>query len=101
MKAASTKSCKAPLAWVLTLFALVVVTGLCFQPGTTDTDMQVLIRASGINPISRIPRERLTPVAHPARAIVYLCTPEADDLAGMEFSLRDDDFRRRIGLADQ
>jgi NAD(P)-dependent dehydrogenase (short-subunit alcohol dehydrogenase family) len=70
-----------------------------FQPGTTDTDMQVVIRASGINPVSKIPREQLTPVAHPARAIVYLCTPEADDLAGKEFSLRDDDFRRRIGLA--
>jgi 3-oxoacyl-[acyl-carrier protein] reductase len=69
-----------------------------FQPGTTDTDMQVTIRASGINMISRIPREQLTPVAHPARAIVYLCTQEADDLAGKEFSLRDDDFRRRIGL---
>ena len=39
------------------------------------------------------------PVAHPARAIVYLCTKEADDLAGKEFSLRDEDFRRRIGLA--
>jgi 3-oxoacyl-[acyl-carrier protein] reductase len=69
-----------------------------FQPGTTDTDMQVMIRASGINPISKIPREQLTPVAHPARGIVYLCTAEADDLAGKEFSLRDDDFRRRIGL---
>jgi NAD(P)-dependent dehydrogenase (short-subunit alcohol dehydrogenase family) len=70
-----------------------------FQPGTTDTDMQVLIRASGINPISKIPREQLTPVAHPARAIVYLCSKAADDLAGKEFSLRDDEFRRRIGLA--
>jgi NAD(P)-dependent dehydrogenase (short-subunit alcohol dehydrogenase family) len=69
-----------------------------FQPGTTDTDMQVTIRASGINMVSRIPREQLTPVAHPARAIVYLCTKEADDLAGKEFSLRDDDFRRRIDL---
>lgn len=70
-----------------------------FQPGTTDTDMQVLIRASGINPISKIPREQLTPVAHPARAIVYLCGKDADDLAGKEFSLRDEEFRRRIGLA--
>lgn len=69
-----------------------------FQPGTTDTDMQVSIRASGINMISKIPREQLTPVAHPARAIVYLCTKQADDLAGKEFSLRDDDFRRRIDL---
>jgi len=58
----------------------------------------VIIRASGVNPVSRIPREQLTPVAHPARAIVYLCSREADDLAGKEFSLRDEDFRRRIGL---
>ena len=69
-----------------------------FQPGTTDTDMQVLIRASGMNVISKIPREQLTPVAHPARAIVYLCSSQADDLAGKEFSLRDADFQQRIGL---
>jgi NAD(P)-dependent dehydrogenase (short-subunit alcohol dehydrogenase family) len=69
-----------------------------FQPGTTDTDMQVLIRASGINQISQIPRANLTPVAHPAAAIVYLCTPAADDLAGQEFSLRDDAFRARLEL---
>jgi 3-oxoacyl-[acyl-carrier protein] reductase len=70
-----------------------------FQPGTTDTDMQVLIRASGMNIISQIPRGNLTPVAHPARAIVYLCTPAADDLVGTEFSLRDEAFRKRIDLA--
>jgi NAD(P)-dependent dehydrogenase (short-subunit alcohol dehydrogenase family) len=70
-----------------------------FQPGTTDTDMQVLIRASGINPVSQIPREDLTPVAHPATAIVYLCTAAADDLNGQEFSLRDASFRARLGLS--
>jgi NAD(P)-dependent dehydrogenase (short-subunit alcohol dehydrogenase family) len=69
-----------------------------FQPGTTDTDMQVLIRASGINPISQIPRANLTPVAHPAAAIVYLCTPAADDLNGQDFSLRDEAFRARLNL---
>jgi NAD(P)-dependent dehydrogenase (short-subunit alcohol dehydrogenase family) len=69
-----------------------------FQPGTTDTDMQVAIRASGINVVSKIPRENLTPVAHPAAAIVYLCTPAADDLNGQEFSLRDDSFRTRLKL---
>jgi NAD(P)-dependent dehydrogenase (short-subunit alcohol dehydrogenase family) len=69
-----------------------------FQPGTTDTDMQVLIRASGINAISKIPRENLTPVAHPAAAILYLCTSAADDLAGKEFSLRDEAFRSRLNL---
>jgi NAD(P)-dependent dehydrogenase (short-subunit alcohol dehydrogenase family) len=69
-----------------------------FQPGTTDTDMQVLIRASGINVISKIPRENLTPVAHPAAAIVYLCTEAAGDLHGQEFSLRDEAFRSRLTL---
>lgn len=69
-----------------------------FQPGTTDTDMQVKIRASGLNIISQIPREKLTPVALPARGIVYLCTPESDDLSGKEFSLNEPEFRKRIGV---
>ena len=69
-----------------------------FQPGTTDTDMQVTIRASGVNVVSKIPRENLTPVAHPAAAIVYLCTPAADDLNGQEFSLGDASFKARLNL---
>jgi 3-oxoacyl-[acyl-carrier protein] reductase len=69
-----------------------------FQPGTTDTDMQVTIRASGVNMVSKIPRQNLTPVAHPAAAIVYLCTAAADDLNGQEFSLRDEPFRARLNL---
>jgi NAD(P)-dependent dehydrogenase (short-subunit alcohol dehydrogenase family) len=69
-----------------------------FQPGTTDTDMHVIIRASGVNPLSQLPRASLTPTAHPAAAIVYLCTAAADDLAGQEFSLRDEAFRARLNL---
>ena len=69
-----------------------------FQPGTTDTDMQVTIRASGINRVSQIPRANLTPVAHPAAAIVYLCTEAAADLNGQEFSLGDEAFRARLNL---
>ncbi len=67
-----------------------------FQPSPTDTDMQVSIRASGLNPVSQIPREKLTPVALPAQAIVYLCTPAANDLHGQEFSLNDASFRARL-----
>ena len=69
-----------------------------FQPGTTDTDMQVAIRASGVNPVSQIPRENLYPVSQPATAIVYLCTSAANDLAGGEVNLRDEEFRTRIGI---
>ena len=69
-----------------------------FQPGTTDTGMQVAIRASGVNRVSQIPRASLTPVAHPAIAIAYLCTAAADDLNGQEFSLGDESFRARLSL---
>ena len=70
-----------------------------FAPGTVDTEMQVQIRASGVNIISKIPRADLAPVDHPARALVYLCTPAADDLSGSELSLRDDALRARVGLS--
>jgi NAD(P)-dependent dehydrogenase (short-subunit alcohol dehydrogenase family) len=69
-----------------------------FSPGTIDTDMQVKIRASGMNMISRIPRADLSPVAHAVRGLVYLCAPAADDLIGQDVSMRDEPFRRRIGL---
>jgi 3-oxoacyl-[acyl-carrier protein] reductase len=69
-----------------------------FSPGTIDTDMQVQIRASGINPVSQIPRGNLTPVEHAVQGLVYLCDSAADDLIGTEISLRDEAFRTRIGL---
>ena len=68
-------------------------------PGVVDTDMQVTIRASGINRVSKIPRAHLAPVDLPARAILYLCTNAADDLAGKEVAMLDPMFRRRIGLS--
>lgn len=68
------------------------------SPGTIATDMQRRIRASGINPVSRMDFADHAPPEHPARAIVWLCSPEADDLVGTEVSLRDPAFRARIGL---
>jgi 3-oxoacyl-[acyl-carrier protein] reductase len=69
-----------------------------FQPGTIDTEMQVRIRASGMNMISRIPRAELSPVEHAVRGLLHLCTPAADDLHGQDVSMRDEAFRQRIGL---
>ena len=69
------------------------------QPGVVDTEMQVTIRASGINEVSRLKREDLAKPEDPARAIVYLSTPDADDLAGQELTIRDPVLRRRIGLS--
>ncbi len=69
------------------------------SPGTVDTEMQVKIRASGINLVSKIPRADLTPADHPARAALYLCSQAAADLSGSEVALRDPTFRARIGLS--
>ena len=69
-----------------------------FSPGTIDTDMQVKIRASGINRVSRIPRNELSPVEHAVRGLLYLCDSASDDLIGQDVSMRDEVFRSRIGL---
>jgi NAD(P)-dependent dehydrogenase (short-subunit alcohol dehydrogenase family) len=71
---------------------------LGFSPGTIDTDMQVKIRASGMNMISQIPRANLSPVEHAVRGLLYLCDSASDDLIGEDASMRDEAFRKRIGL---
>ena len=67
-------------------------------PGVVNTGMQVAIRASGINPVSKLPRESLSQPDQPGRAIAWLCTPAADSLAGQELDIRDPALRRAIGL---
>jgi NAD(P)-dependent dehydrogenase (short-subunit alcohol dehydrogenase family) len=71
-----------------------------FQPGVVDTDMQGLIRNSGLSEVSKLPREQLADPSEPARVIAWLCTDEAADLAGKELSIGDQQLRRRAGLED-
>ena len=73
---------------------------LGLSPGTVATDMQVQIRASGLNPVSQLDPSVHVPPAWPARAIAWLCTEAADDLRGTDFSLKTDESRRRVGLID-
>ncbi len=67
-------------------------------PGVVDTDMQGSIRASGLNPVSKIPRADLAPTDQPARMITWLCTAEAADLAGQEIDIRQPELRARADL---
>ena len=69
-----------------------------FAPGVVDTDMQGRIRASGLNPVSKIPRADLAPASDPATAITWLCTEAAQDLAGQELDIRQPELRARAGL---
>lgn len=69
-----------------------------FAPGVVDTGMQAEIRASGLNPVSRLPRASLAPVEEPAEAIAFLCSAASDDYAGQEIDIRTDGFRTAAGL---
>jgi len=71
------------------------------SPGTVATEMQVIIKASGINPVSQLDPSVHIPAEWPAKAVTWMCEPDvADEFDGQEISLRDEDIRRRIGLID-
>lgn len=90
-------------AWMLTRAAHLEagpsgVRVLSLSPGTVATDMQRAIRSSGVNPVSRLDWDSHVPPEWPARTLVWMCGPEADDFLGQEVSLRDEGVRRRVGL---
>jgi NAD(P)-dependent dehydrogenase (short-subunit alcohol dehydrogenase family) len=68
------------------------------SPGTVATQMQREIKASGINPVSQLDWSVHIPPDWPAKALVWMCTPDADAFLGQEISLRDEAIRRRVGL---
>ncbi|MCE8509401.1 SDR family oxidoreductase [Ruegeria pomeroyi] len=69
------------------------------SPGTVATGMQVQIRASGINPVSRLDPSAHIPADWVARALAYLCGPGGDAHRGADFSLKTDEGRAEAGLS--
>ena len=68
------------------------------SPGTVATDMQIAIKASGVNPVSQLdPSVHISPEV-PARAVTWMCTEAAAEYCGTDLSLRDPQARQRIGL---
>lgn len=68
------------------------------SPGTVATDMQVAIKASGINPVSQMDFSQHIPVEWPALAIAWLCTDAAAEYAGTDFSIKTAENRRLVGI---
>ena len=68
------------------------------SPGTVATQMQKEIKASGINPISKLDWSDHIPPEWPARTLLWMCGADADEFVGTEISLREDAIRRRVGL---
>lgn len=69
------------------------------SPGTVATQMQREIKASGINPVSQLDWSDHIPADWPARALLWMCSPDADEFVGTEISLRDEAIRARVGLS--
>lgn len=68
------------------------------SPGTVATQMQREIKASGINPVSQLDWSDHIPADWPAKALLWMCGPEADAYLGEEISLRDEGIRKAVGL---
>lgn len=68
------------------------------SPGTVATGMQDQIRASGINPVSRLDPSVHIPPDWVARAVAFLWSPAADAHRGTDFSLKTEAGRAEVGL---
>ena len=71
---------------------------LGLSPGTVATQMQREIKASGINPVSQLDWSDHIPPEWPAQALMWMCTPAADDHLGDDISLRDESIRKAVVL---
>lgn len=68
------------------------------SPGTVATEMQVQIKASGINPVSQLDPSVHIPSEWVARGLAYLCGPGGDQWRGTDFSLKTEEGRAAVGL---
>lgn len=73
---------------------------LGLSPGTVATDMQVKIKASGINPVSELHPSAHIPADWPARTLLWMCGAGADAWLGEDVKLRDAAVRRAVGLVE-
>ena len=79
--------------------ALKGIRAMGLSPGTVATKMQREIKASGVNPVAQMDWEDHSPPEWPAKCLLWMCSPDADEFLGQEISLRDQAIRKRIGVA--
>ncbi|NVD26802.1 SDR family oxidoreductase [Parasphingorhabdus flavimaris] len=68
------------------------------SPGTVATEMQGVIRDSGINPVSKLDWSHHIPPEWVAQAIAFLMSREGEEFAGGDFSLKTNEGRAIVGL---
>jgi len=76
------------------------IRALVLSPGTVATQMQRDIKSSGVNPVAQMAWQDHVPPEWPARALAWMCGPDADSYLGEVVALRDENIRRKIGLIE-
>ena len=74
------------------------IRAMSLSPGTVATQMQKDIKASGINPVSKLEWSDHIPAAWPARALVWMCSKDTDSLLGQEIHMKDPAVLKALGL---
>ena len=75
--------------------------GICvvgLSPGTVSTHIMDAVKSSGINPVSQLDQDVHISPEWAAEAVAFLCTPEAREFAGTDFSIKTTEGRKRVGL---
>lgn len=74
------------------------IRALGLSPGTVATQMQVDIKATGMNPVASLDWSDHVPPEWPAKTLAWMCTDAADAHLGGDISLRDQGIRAAVGL---
>lgn len=68
------------------------------SPGTVATNMMMKIKESNINPVSQLDWSTHITPEMAAKAVLFLCGPEGKEFRGMDFSIKTEEGRKRVGL---
>lgn len=68
------------------------------SPGTVATEMQKVIKKSGVGPVAELEWEDHIPAEWVARTLIWMCSEAADGHVGQELTLRDEALCAQIGL---
>nr|WP_323778583.1 SDR family oxidoreductase [Amylibacter sp.] len=74
------------------------IRALVLSPGTVATEMQRVIKKSGVNPVSTLDWEDHIPPEWVAETLVWMAGGDSDAHLGQVVALRDEAIRKQVGL---
>ncbi len=75
-----------------------LIRALVLSPGTVATEMQKIIKKSGVNPVSKMNWSDHISPDWVAKCLVWMCSDQADEYLGKVVSLREETIRQKIGF---